>query len=872
MDNKHEKSNRNRLIVIDGNSLMHRAFYALPPLTTKKGVQTGAVYGFVNMLFKLIEDYKPDFIGVAFDRKAPTFRHKTYEDYKGTRQKTPEDLIPQFDILKKLLNLMDIPIYEKDGYEADDILGTFARIAKEKSLECLLVTGDRDVLQLVDDNTTVLITKKGISDIQKFDIAEVKKEYGLSPAQIVDMKALMGDSSDNIPGVPSVGEKTAIKLLKSYNTLEGVYDNIDNMKKSRVRDNLITYKDQAVLSRDLATIYNNVPVDIDISECCFSIPDSPELRDMLIELEFNTILEKLDLTMGKAMENAKNKIRDKKTICISTKEKLNKFVQDIEQKGEVGILLTDEVLSLAFEDGLVYNIELSKDLIEQGIRLHDVLVILKPIFESSTLNKITYDGKELIIKLQKLDIKLNSFTFDIFIAAYLLDATQEKYELKRLMYDYLNLDVAIVDAADLLILARAMETALKDKDMFELYRDIEHPLIEVLAHMEIVGFKADRDILIKLGEEFEDKIKKLTDEIYEMAGEEFNINSPKQLGVILFEKLKLPVIKKTKTGYSTDIEVLEELRSCHPIAQKVIDYRQVMKLKSTYIDGLLNMIDNGDGRIHSSFNQTVTATGRISSTEPNLQNIPIRTDMGRQIRKVFVASGEDYILVDADYSQIELRVLAHMSGDPTFIEAFLNNEDIHTRTAAEIFGIPIEEVTEKQRNDAKAVNFGIIYGISDYGLAKNLNISREKAKEYIDSYFARYPKVKEYMDETIEKAKEDGYVTTLMGRRRYLPELKSRNYNIRSFGERVAMNMPIQGTAADIIKKAMNSVYYALKEGGYRSQLVLQVHDELIIDAYISELEAVKKIVKEKMENAIELVVPLVVDIGEGYSWYDAKN
>ncbi len=872
MDNTYEKINKDRLIIIDGNSLMHRAFYALPPLTTKKGVQTGAVYGFTNMLFKLIEEYGPNYIGVAFDRKAPTFRHKAYKEYKGTRQKTPEDLIPQFEILKELLNLMEIPIYEKDGYEADDILGTFARISGEKSLECLLVTGDRDALQLVDDNTAVLITKKGISDIHKFDAEEVKREYGLSPAQIVDMKALMGDTSDNIPGVPSVGEKTAIKLLKAYHTLDGVYKNVENMKRSRVKENLIEYKSQAILSKELATIYRDVPIDIDISECCFSIPDSSELRDMLIELEFSTILEKLDLSMGKTIDDIKNKVRDKKTIEISTKEELKTFVEDSKEEGNVGILITEEVLSLAFEENLVYSIKLSKDLIEQGIALHDALVALKPMFESSKLDKITHDGKELVIKLQKLDIKLNSLAFDISIAAYLLDATQDRYELKRLMYDYLHLDVAIVDAADLLLLAQAMKAELEDKDMLELYRNVEHPLIEVLANMEIVGFNTDRDILVKLGEEFDGKIKKLTDEIYEMAGEEFNINSPKQLGEILFEKLKLPVIKRTKTGYSTNIDVLEQLRSHHPIAQMVIDYRQVMKLKSTYIDGLLNMIDSGDGRIHSSFNQTVTATGRISSTEPNLQNIPVRTDMGRQIRKVFVASSQDYILVDADYSQIELRVLAHMSGDPTFIDAFLNNEDIHTRTAAEIFGLPVDEVTDKQRNDAKAVNFGIVYGISDYGLARNLNVSRDRAKGYIDSYFERYPKVKEYMNRTVEQAKEDGYVTTLMGRRRYLPELMSRNYNIRSFGERVAMNMPIQGTAADIIKKAMNSVHYALKEGGYRSKLILQVHDELIIDTYIPEFEDVKAIVKEEMEKAIDLVVPLVVDIGEGYSWFDAKS
>lgn len=867
MSIKQDKKHAKRLIVIDGNSLMHRAFYALPPLTTKKGVQTGAVYGFTNMLFRLIEDYEPDYMGVAFDRKTPTFRHKAYEDYKGTRQKTPEDLIPQFDILKELLTAMEMPIYEIDGYEADDILGTFAKIASEKSLECLLVTGDRDALQLIDDNVNVLITKKGISDIHRFDADEVKKEYGLSPAQIVDLKALMGDSSDNIPGVPRVGEKTGTKLLKKYQTLEGVYENIDNMKKSRVRDNLIKYKDQAIMSRELATIIKTVPIDIDISECYFAIPDSKKLRDMLIELEFNSILEKLDFTEG----SSKTEVRKKQTIDISSKQELESFVKDAEIDGTMGILLTDEALSLAFDSDLTYNIRLSNDLISQGIDYHDALLTLKPLFEMPKLKKIAHDGKSLTISLSRLGIDLNDLIFDISIAAYLIDSTQEGYDLERLMYEYLNMDVDTVDAADLLLLAEEMEVQLKDSGMLELYREIEHPLIYVLAHMEIVGFKVDREILLELGDEFGKNIKSLTDEIYELAGEKFNVNSPKQLGHILFDKLKLPVIKRTKTGYSTNIDVLEQLLPHHPIAQKVIDYRQVMKLKSTYIDGLLHEVDSGDGRIHSSFNQTVTATGRISSTDPNLQNIPVKTDMGRQIRKVFVASDKDHILVDADYSQIELRVLAHMSGDPTFIDAFLNEEDIHTRTAAEIFGTSIDKVTPKQRDDAKAVNFGIVYGISDYGLARNLNISRDEAQGYIDSYFSRYPKVREYMDRTIEMAKQNGYVTTLMGRRRYLPELKSRNYNIRSFGERVAMNMPIQGTAADIIKKAMNSVHYALEEGGYRSKLILQVHDELIVDTYKPELEDVKTIIREQMENAIELEVPLVVDIGTGYSWFDAK-
>ncbi|NMA95759.1 MAG: DNA polymerase I, partial [Clostridiales bacterium] len=822
----------------------------------------------MNMLFKLVEDYSPGYISVAFDRKGPTFRHEAYADYKGTRQKTPEDLSVQFSILKDLLDAMGISIYEIDGYEADDILGTFAKLSSENQLECLLVTGDRDALQLVDENVNVLITRRGSSDVHRFDIKEVEKEYGILPSQVVDLKALMGDSSDNIPGVPRVGEKTGIRLLKSYKTLEGIYENIDSMKKSLVRENLIKYKAQAIMSRELAAINKDVPIDIDIEQCEYKIPKSEELRDMLIDLEFYSILERLDFDI----EMPKVEMRKKDIIVVEDSKDLKALLGLAKTKDSMGILFSNEGLSLAFEKDVAYMINFSTNLIDKGVDIQDVLKMLKPIFESKVLKKMVHGGKDIIILLHGYDIRLEKLAFDTSIAGYLIDPTKEGYDLPRLMFEYASIDIDSADAADILLLAEKMEEILKETNMLNLYREIEHPLIYVLAHMELKGFRVDRDILLELGADFKDKIDSLADEIYTLVGgEKFNLNSPKQLGTILFDKLKLPVIKRTKTGYSTNIDVLEQLRAHHPIAQLVIDYRQVMKLQSTYIDGLLEEVDKHDGRIHSSFNQTVTATGRISSTEPNLQNIPIRTDMGRQIRKVFVASDDNHILVDADYSQIELRVLAHMSEDPTFIDAFLRGEDIHTRTAAQIFDIPADEVTDRQRNDAKAVNFGIVYGISDYGLARNINVSRNKAKSYIDNYFARYPKVLEYMNNTIESAREDGYVTTLLGRRRYLPELNSRNYNIRSFGERVAMNMPIQGTAADIIKMAMNNVYYALKEAGLKSKLILQVHDELIVDTYIPELDEVKKIVKRQMENAIELKVPLIVDIGIGYNWFDAN-
>jgi DNA polymerase-1 len=589
----------------------------------------------------------------------------------------------------------------------------------------------------------------------------------------------------------------------------------------------------------------------------------------LEELEFYTIIDRLDIRAGGISSQAAV-AREKMVVNIDTLQELNKLVADFAGIDKFAILVKEDI-TLASNSNKVYCIKVKNNLLDDSLDYTTIMETIKLLWESEQVQKIVHDGKRLIIDAHRDGIKVEGLAFDVLIAAYLLDPVGNRYELEQLLYDYTGMDVAQADAADLFLLAGEMQKRLKDAKMSDLYNTVEHPLIRVLAHMEILGFKVDEKILEELGEEFSATLQLLTHEIYSLAGEEFNINSPKQLSIILFDKLKLPVIKKTKTGYSTDIEVLEQLRPYHELVEKVIEYRQLMKLKSTYIDGLLSVIDSKDGRIHSSFNQTVTATGRISSTEPNLQNIPVKTELGRQIRKVFLASNGDYILVDADYSQIELRVLAHISGDPTFIDAFLNNQDIHSRTASEIFGIPLEWVTPEQRDNAKAVNFGIVYGISDYGLARNLGITRRQAKEYIDNYFARYPKIKEYMEQIVETAKKQGYVTTLMNRRRYIPEIKSRNFNIRSQGERLAMNTPIQGTAADIIKKAMNDVFTELRRRNLKSKLILQVHDELIIDTYKSELQEVKALVKECMENAIELCVPLVVDIGVGKSWYDAK-
>jgi len=860
---------KKKIMIIDGNSLMYRAFYGIRLLSTSKGVFTNAVYGFTNMLFNLIEQYHPDYIGVAFDLKSPTFRHEIYEEYKGNRQKTPEELLPQFDLLKRLLRTMNIPIFEQEGFEADDILGTFSRIAEEQDLDAYLVTGDRDAIQLVSDNTTVLLNRRGITDIHAFDPQEVEKEYGLTPSQIIDLKGLMGDSSDNIPGVPGVGEKTALKLLGQYKTLEEVLNNVDQISGKKLKENLTQYREQAILSKKLATIIKDVPLEINLEDGPYEIPNSSELKALLQELEFNSIISKLNIDDGQQKFQAVED--DRKIIEIDSLDQLSECIDDALNQDRIALLLDNEIVSFSWNKNKVYRIEIFQDMISGGLDYWDVMEKLRPILSDKKIEKVVHDGKKLLLQAWNRDIEVNNLYFDTFIAAYLLDPTHTRYDVKYLVHEYLKIDTDNVDAGHILLLAQELEKRLKDLDMCDLYRNIEHPLIQVLADMEWTGFNVDKDTLKELDIEFTNTLGELTSSIYQIAGEEFNINSPKQLGVILFEKLGLPVIKKTKTGYSTNIEVLEKLKGEHEIIEKIIEYRQVMKLKSTYSEGLLNVIDPKDGRIHSSFNQTITATGRISSTEPNLQNIPVRMEMGRRIRRVFVPTDEDYVLVDADYSQIELRVLAHISGDPTFIDAFKNNQDIHLRTASEVLGIPIDEVTPEQRNDAKAVNFGIVYGISDYGLARNLGISRAEAHQYIENYFKRYPGIKEYMEKIVELGKKQGYVTTLMGRRRYLPELSSRNFNTRSFGERIAMNTPIQGTAADIIKKAMNDVYYELKARGLRSKLVLQVHDELIIDTYKPELEEVKEILKDKMEKAIELSVPLVVDIGVGTNWYNAK-
>lgn len=848
-----------RFLVIDGNSLMHRAFYALPQLSNKDGILTNAVFGFMNMFLKLLADYSPQYVAVAFDMKGPTFRHHEYAEYKATRQKTPEGLGHQFGLLIELLEVLPVAIYQHEGYEADDILGWLSKAAETSDIYSLLVTGDKDALQLVSPLTNVLLTKKGISVLKSYDEKELKCDYGLEPWQIIELKALMGDSSDNIPGVPGVGEKTALSLLSRFGSVTGVYEHLDEINGAKLKENLVGNKDLAIISKKLATIVRESPVPVSIEDCSLKIRSSLELIEKLEGLGFQSLIGKIT-SSSNMLRNPKIDSIERDLIEVNSIPDLTEISNQIAKEGNISLFAGD-VITITADKHPVYKINLDSQ---------EVFDCLKEILENERIEKSAYDSKALMHMGYRFGVVIKGIKFDTLIAGYLLNPEQQKYELKQLVYDYLRYDVENPCAEDVKALKDVMLKRLRDQGMIDLYENIELPLAELLFSMETAGFRVNRQTLDELGIEFSEILNKLTVDIIKIVGFEFNINSPKQLGEILFERLKLPAVKKTKTGYSTDIEVLEHLKDRHPIINKIIEYRQAAKLKSTYIDGLVKMIDPKDGRIHSSFNQTVTATGRISSTEPNLQNIPVRMEMGRRIRKVFVPS-DNHVLVDADYSQIELRILAHMSADPDFIESFLSGEDIHRKTAAEIFGVDSDDVTVEQRNNAKAVNFGIVYGISDFGLSQNLGITVTLAKGYIDRYFNRFPRVRQYLDSLVMSAEKQGYVTTLMGRKRYIPEIKSANKTIHSLGKRLAMNTPIQGTAADIIKKAMIDVHYEIKARNLKSRLILQVHDELIVDTHNDEVDEIKELVRDKMANAVKLAVPLSVELGVGDNWYEAK-
>ncbi|MDF2892813.1 MAG: polA [Clostridia bacterium] len=866
--------NKSKLVIIDGNSLMHRAFYALPNLTNSKGLHTNVIYGFINMLYKIKEELKPDYIGIAYDRKAPTLRHQEYAEYKAGRLKMAEEMVEQIPVLKEVIAAMNIKQIEIDGYEADDIIGTVSELCTQEEVSALIVTGDRDALQLINDYVHVLITKKGISEMIEFDREKLMEVYQVTPKQVIDMKGLMGDASDNIPGVPGIGEKTALELIKQFETLENTLQNSSQVKKNKVRENLVTYREQALLSKRLATIIRNVPIDIKLEDFQISDPDSSKLYHYFKDLEFKGLLNKLEVTMGKQEEQSEAVSTAAEVTEISD---LKELLQKAQAKGSIAFKLYHEgedTKAFVYVDSGIYSFDINKD----------TKADVKQLMEDSRISKAGHDIKQDVLLLMSMDIEINNISFDTMLAAYVLDPSKSSFNIGDIsreilgesFEDYKSKEGTIAEkysnsVAAIGKLIEPMQQMIKDSGMEKLYYMVELPLLSVLADMEHTGFKVDKGMLEELGKEFSQQIDSLTQCIYDFAGESFNINSTKQLGVILFEKLGLPVIKKTKTGYSTDVEVLEALYDKHPMIEKLLEYRQLLKIKSTYIDGMINVINPNTGKIHSKLNQAATATGRLSSTEPNLQNIPIKTENGRKIRKVFVSSSEDYVLVDADYSQIELRVLAHISGDEKFIDAFIKNEDIHTRTASEVFNVPLDEVTSLMRSRAKAVNFGIVYGISDYGLSRDLKITKKEAKIYIESYFARYPKVKQYMDDIVAQAKEQGFITTLLNRRRYVPEILSRNAIQRGIGERIAMNTPIQGSAADVIKIAMIKVYDELKERKLKSRLILQVHDELLVEAHRSEIEEVQQIVKKNMQEAMDLKVPLTAEVSTGNNWYDAK-
>ena len=873
------------LILIDGNSLMNRAYYALPELMNKKGQHTNAIYGFANILFKIMDTYKPSHISVAFDLKAPTFRHKQYDAYKGNRKKMPDELREQVEPLKKMIDAFGINRIELEGYEADDLIGTVAKNFEQDGFEVYIITGDKDALQLVSDKIKVLFTKKGISELDEYDPDKMTEKYELTPQQFIDLKGLMGDQSDNIPGVAGIGEKTGIKLLKEYGSIENIYMNIDEISKS-VKAKLEAGYDMAFLSKSLATIMVDIPLELKVDEFEKKDIDKNTLISLFSEFEFNSLIGKVGNDESGLIDKVQKEYLISNDIELLIDKATSLKSLNLFSIAKSGLVSDKRLINLFVKiDEEFFNIE-EKDVSK-----------LKDVFENPEIKKYGYNLKNDCLILKPYEINLTGLYFDIAIAEYLIDSTSSNYEIKDIALKYNLGDVLSLEellgkgknkkdfkdlsdaeisgyACSVLDIVdngkEALITTIENYTMHNLFYEVEMPLVEILADMEYIGISADKEVLNELKQKFDIEIKTLEVSIYEYAGENFNINSPKQLGHILFDKLGLPAIKKTKTGYSTNAEVLEALSDKHPIIDKITLYRQYTKLQSTYVDGLLNIINPKTGRIHSSFNQTITTTGRISSTEPNMQNIPVRLEIGRELRKVFVAP-EDMYLVDADYSQIELRILAHIANDEGLIDAFSKGDDIHTITASEVFNVPLDEVTKELRSAAKAVNFGIVYGISDFGLSNNLGISKQVAKEYIDNYFARYPYVKKYMEDIVEKAKNDGYVETYIGRRRYIPELGSNNFIMKNLGKRLAMNTPIQGSAADVIKIAMVKVYARLKSEGLKSKLILQVHDELIIESPDSEKSYVADLLKEEMESAVDLNVKLTVDAKWGKSWYETK-
>ena len=902
-----------RLLLIDGNSIMNRAFYGIMgnKMLSNNGKYTNAVYGFLAILFKNLEDLNPDYIAVSFDLKAKTARHKLYEGYKANRHGMPEELAEQMPMIKEVLKAMNIDIVEMEGYEGDDILGTLSKYGEEQGLDVTILSGDRDTFQLATDKVTIRIprTKQGKTETDEYDRQKVIEEYGLEPKALIEVKGLQGDSSDNIPGVPGIGPKTAISLIQKYGTIQNLYKSIEEGTddlKGKNKESIIENKDMAYLSRTLGEINVNVPIQDSLEDLKTEEWDRNKVLELFQEWNFKRYIERFDLEKETELNIKKDisnlfKINENTTIkeveeFINNEKKII-FYLGLEDDANPEYIIKSKINSIAIynsKNNEAYYIKRTEKEFED---------FLKRVFENKDIEKIGYELSNVYILLKQIGITMQNIKYDITVAAYIIDASIGKYQIDGIVDQYLNLNVSNfleqkgvkeenskqmtlfettekkVDeelykntfyAYAIYELSKVLTEKLKEQEELELFETIDMPTVEVLANMQFNGMKINENDLIEFGKNLKDGLNLLTSEIYNLAGEEFNINSPKQLGEVLFEKMKLPVIKKTKNGYSTAEDVLEKLKKESPIIEKILDYRQLSKLNSTYVEGMRPYINPKTGRIHSFFHQTITATGRISSTEPNLQNIPTRIELGKRLRKVFTPQ-EGCVYIDADYSQIELRVLAHMSEDKHMIEAFKNGEDIHKQAASKVLHKPIEEVTKEERNSAKAVNFGIVYGISDFGLGEQLGIGRKAAKTYIDQYLEEYSGIKKYMEDIVEIAKQKGYAETKFGRKRYIQELKSNNYMIREFGKRAAMNTPIQGTAADIMKIAMIKVFSEIKEKNLKSKIVLQVHDEMMIEAPIEEKEQIKQILKKSMESAVTLKVPLIADISEAINWYDCK-
>lgn len=852
----------NEFFIIDGNSLINRAFYATPPLTNKEGQMTNAVYAFTNILIKLIGDYNPDYIAVAFDMRAKTFRHAMYEGYKASRKGMPDELAQQLPLLKELLQSMDIAILEQEGFEADDIIGTLSKRFKYKTV---IITGDRDALQLIDDSTSVFLTKRGLSDILVVDKDTIKTEFKMTPDQIIEYKALCGDASDEIPGVKGIGDKTALILLEKYNNIDNIYNNIENIE-GKLKEKLIFGKESAYLSKKLATICIDCDCDFDIEKFSYKYPFTQNVREMFLKFGFNKLLEKSHL-----FENAQNNLPpniDIKAVeaILNTDEQISIMTDKLKDCKEIAIYFSDKI---NISDGITeYSIPVSETFLLGNITFERALKAIEPLLKNMEIKKIVFDLKNIFYMLKPYGIDIEGASDDVCLMNYLANSKTDAYDFIKIMavegYQKNSPAFALFD------LRQRLLEKLKNDGQLALYKDVEFPLVCILYQMEKDGFKIDINALNDLSKRYNSEIEIITQKIYDMAGQSFNISSPKQLSNILFEKLNLSSQKKTKSGLSTDVEVLLTLADKHEIIPLIIRYRTLTKIKGTYIEGIKNMLDK-DGIVHTVFKQAQTSTGRISSVEPNLQNIPVKDEDGKEIRKIFIASSPENILISADYSQIELRLLAHFSQDEKLINAYNAHDDIHTITASEVFNVPLEQVTAEMRRNAKAVNFGIIYGISNFGLSNQLKISPSRAKVYIEKYFETYSKVKSYMDNSVKFAKETGYSLTITGRKRYIPELKSPNFHMRSFGERAAMNMPLQGSAADLIKMVMINVFNRLKKENMQAKLILQVHDEIILDTPFREKDRAIEILKQEMENVIKLNVPLEVGVNCGYNWYDAK-